>query len=841
MLTYFLVQWGSTLGALLLLAMSGAWTLWAFRERERPFLWLATPLAGIATLSLSLSFLYVLCRLTVPVAFVVSLLVNGSASLAIVWRRGREILPRRRRDLVFGLAALFVVTAGAVRVVQGTALRQREPTILLAAGSDMYGYSHMGDWMLRHPHETPVASPDRPYESFLEILVNYDTRHGAFLLAASAAWCRGTSTLFSLDFATGVAWSAALLGFAAAFARRPLLFVSLIGAVALSVWLRNARTGYFGKTLATPGCLLLAHVFLRTWQTRTAWRVVSCLVLAIGFGLCHTPSLLIAAVGLVFMGIAFARFSRWAFDRLNWSGSCEGEPGTGSLWKGLLLAAAMVLPLGAIFSAHLISVGKQTLDSFAIPVGLGCLGIVLARFLSWGLDRLRRRGPSDLQPETGSLWKGLLLATGMVLPLGVIFSAHLVSVSKQSVDHFAAPVDRVAAEALDLGTLWDTAEAERERAYLVGAALAFAFVGFFWALATRAVTAAGLILSSAVPLACWCTGQVWSVYQTQGMLYPLTLAGAALLLQQAAVRRSRWVRFAAIGLVLSLAAVRAPQFHRTLELCTDCTRKKPPFIAQSQVAAVVNQVGQRVVDLCHYDGRVCLTLLLELGARGIPFQLREPAWTTALAYRHWDAPAYAACGSYLISPWLESSSVTASSNRVPLEAAPNVGTWIGEVKAPLGIGRDNIRGYHFWIGGAPATAVVSNGTSAKATVEFVASIEIHSLVDRGRRTLVWEFEGQRSRRKVGVLARRRVCLPLPLGIPLVISLAPPLPVVEPVRIPLELPSGDHTLKLWVEQTAAPASSLANDESELRLLIGRFSLQRRVEKHVVRSNGQAAVH
>ena len=307
MLTYLLVQWASTLAALLLLAASGVWALWAFHERERPFLWLATPLAGIATLSLSLSFLYVLCRLTVPVGFVVAVLLNGTLSLAIVWCRRKEALSRRRRDVVVGLAALLGVSAGAVWVVQGTALRQGEPTILLAAGSDMFGYSHMGDWMLRHPHQMPVASPERPYESFLEILVNYDTRHGAFLLAAVAAWCRGTTTLFSFDFATGVAWSAALLGFAAAFARRPLLLVTLIAAVALSVWLRNGRTGYFGKTLAYPGCLLLAHVFLRTWQTSTRLRVISCLTLAIGFGLCHTPSLLIAAVGLICMGIALAR------------------------------------------------------------------------------------------------------------------------------------------------------------------------------------------------------------------------------------------------------------------------------------------------------------------------------------------------------------------------------------------------------------------------------------------------------------------------------------------------------------------------------------------------------
>jgi hypothetical protein len=746
MLAYFLVLWGSTLAALLLLAASGAWTLWAFRDRDRPYLWLASPLAGIATLSLSLSLLYAVCRLTVPVSFLIALLLNGAVTLAVCRRGAGEPLPRRRRDGILGLAALLAVAAGSVWVVQGTALRQGEPTILLAAGSDMYGYSHMADWMLRHPHEMPVASPDRPYESFLEILVNYDTRYGAFLLAAVTAWCRGTTTLFSLDFATGVAWTAALLGFAAAFARRPLLLLTLIAAAALSVWLRNARTGYFGKTLAYPGCLLLAYVFIQTWRTSTPLRLASCLVLGWGFALCHTPSLLAAAVGLV------------------------------------------------------------------------CMGIVIVRGLSWILDRAGRRQPFGVEREMGPLWRGPLLVAALLLPPGIIFSAHLVSVSEQTVSGFDAPSNLIFAESLDLGTHWDPAAGtERGRQYLIGAALALALVGFVFALAVRALTAAGLILSSAVPLSCWCTGRVWSVYQTQGLIYPLTLAGAALLLQQASARRSRWVRLATVCLVLGLAGVRLPQFHRTVQVCTDCTRKTTPFIAQSQVAAVLDRVGQGTVDLCHYDGRVCLTLLLELGARGIPCQFREPAWTTILAYRNWRAPEYVARGSHLVSPWIEDSSVAEPSARVSIPVTPNEGTWIGDVKPPNGLGRDGEHGYHFWLGRRPASAVLSNGTGEKVFGEFVATAEIHRLSeDTGRRTLLWSLDGQKGRIEVASPKTR-------------------------IRIPIQLPPGEHTLQLEVEQPAALDPSLPNDARKRRLLISRFALQGHVEETAERSNEQTAVH
>lgn len=747
MLAYFLVLLGSTLAALLLLAVAGAWSLWAFRDRDRPYLVLAAPLAGVATLSLSLSLLYEVCRLSVPVSFLIALLVNGAATLAVCGRGAREMLPRRWRDAFVGLAALLGIAGGSVWVVEGTALRQREPTILLAAGSDMFGYSHMGDWMLRHPHEMPVASPERPYESYLEYLVNDDnTRPGAFLLAAVTAWCRGTTTLFSLDFATGVAWSAALLGFAAAFARRPLLFLTLLAAAALSVWLRNARTGYFGKTLAYPGCLLLAHVFIQTWRTNTPLRLASCLVLGWGFGLCHTPSLLAASVGLV------------------------------------------------------------------------CMGIAIVRVLSWMLDRAGRRQPSDIEPETGPLWAGLALAAALVLPLGIVFWHHLISVSKQTVLAFAAPSDLVFAEALDLGTLWDPAAVtERTRQYLLGAALAFALVCFVFALAVRAATAAGMILSSTVPLACWCTGRIWSVYQTQGLIYPLTLAGAALLLQHAAVRRSRWFRFAGVCLLLGLAGVRLPQFHRTVQVCSHCTRKTTPFIAQSQVAAFLDRIGQGTVDVCHYDGRVCLTLLLELGARGIPFQFREPAWTTILAYRHWQVPEYAACGSQLVSPWIEELSAAASSVRVSLPVVSNEGTWIGELKTPNGLGRDVEHGYHFWLGSRPASAVLTNATAENVFVEFVATAEIHLVPgDPIRRTLVWSLDGKEGRIELASTKTR-------------------------IRIPFLLPPGDHTLKLGVEQLAAPGPSLSNDARELRLLIGRFSLQRRVEETAPSTSEPSADH
>lgn len=148
---------------------------------------------------------------------------------------------------------------------------------------------------------------------------------------------------------------------------------------------------------------------------------------------------------------------------------------------------------------------------------------------------------------------------------------------------------------------------------------------------------------------------------------------------------------------------------------------------------------------------------------------------------------------------------------------PNEGTWIGDVKPPNGVGRDVEHGYHFWLDSRPASALLSNGTAGNAFVEFVATAEIHPYPgDPIRRTLVWRLDGKEGRIEVASTKTR-------------------------IRIPFLLPPGDHTLKLGVEQLAAPGPTLSNDARELRLLIGRFSLQRRVEETAPTSSEPSADH
>ncbi|MBI1915730.1 MAG: hypothetical protein HYS12_13505 [Planctomycetes bacterium] len=721
---YFLAQCGSTLLALLALAAAGGWALVAFRNRERPYLWLAAPLAGIGTLSLSLTLLYDICRLRLPASFAVAMLLNVAATAAALWR-GRP-WQFRRREWALGLAALLGVTAAGVKVVQKTAIRQGEPTILITAGTDQFGYAQNGDWIVRHPHEEPAISPDRPYESWIawgHSLQGGDPRRGAYLLVALAGWCRGTTTLFSYDFATGVALIAGLLGFGAAFGRRFPVLLLLLAAVAVSVWLRNARTGFFGKTLAYPGGVLLVWLLIQTWHSASVPRVLSCLVLGSGFGLCHNV-------------LAIATFA-----------------------------------------------------------SLLCVGVVLVSLACRLLDRLGGRERPETEPAP--VWKGVLLGLLVVMPLGVCtFSAVRTYFNLRQSNDVLAP-DFIFAEALDVNINWEPMEVPSKlRHTLILASVGITATCLLWALACRAVVAAGLLLSGGILLAGWWSGRSWSMLQTQGILYPLTLAGVALLAQHRSVRRLLPLRLAALLLLLALAGLRGPQMIGTWREATRTNHGVPGFIAQSDIAAVLNRVQDGgVVDVCHQELCPCLALLAELGARDIPVQYRGLAWSHVVGYRRWAPRSFPNCGKYLITSWAQGAASASNSSCALWAVVRNEGAWVSQVKPPLGMGRDVPHGYHFWVGRDQTEIELSNGMAAPVEMEFVAYTEMPAApTDPRKCTCTWEVAGQKGK------------LDLKLS-------------DHEIHIPLRLPPGDHKLSLRVEQV----SPLCGDEGR-RLLLSRFGLR-----------------
>ena len=73
---------------------------------------------------------------------------------------------------------------------------------------------------------------------------------------------RRTSALFSYDWECGVALAAAIMGLGGLFATGPGSLALLLATAASSAWLTTSRTGFLGKTLAYPGCILLSALYL---------------------------------------------------------------------------------------------------------------------------------------------------------------------------------------------------------------------------------------------------------------------------------------------------------------------------------------------------------------------------------------------------------------------------------------------------------------------------------------------------------------------------------------------------------------------------------------------------
>src|SRR5262249_35580120 len=109
--------WLQTLLALVALGLAGGWALWPFRRDDRPYLWLAAPLAGVAVLSVTLSIFHFLLRLTIPAALALAapVLAGPTVFLFVRWRLSAP-LPAEcsiRGCWRWAVAALAGITAWA--------------------------------------------------------------------------------------------------------------------------------------------------------------------------------------------------------------------------------------------------------------------------------------------------------------------------------------------------------------------------------------------------------------------------------------------------------------------------------------------------------------------------------------------------------------------------------------------------------------------------------------------------------------------------------------------------------------------------------------------------------
>jgi hypothetical protein len=378
-----------TLAALALLAVIGGWTLWPFRTSTRPYLWLAAPLTGIAILSLTLTILYHTFGLALPLCLAICVPVSVAPTLVCLVRRWRQGGPVPGWKT--GLAALLGIGVWGAFASNGTAIRCGEPTVSMRDGSDTFGYAQVASWILQHPQEQASWNPSKPHEAYVHVM-DADPRPGAFLLTAAAGFVRQTTPVFSFDWLMGVALAAGVLALAGCFASGRGTLVLLLCAGILSSWFTLAHSGYLGKVLAYPGCILLASLLFSTWRQLSINKLLAGALLGLGVGLCHSPATPVTILGLLFGGSVLALASHWLPTR---SGSDQLQTQRAD-WqqfgRGLLVLAALLGPLMLLFSWWLwglasappsLDLAKTRLLSFALDLDNPHVPLVGPRLARW--------------------------------------------------------------------------------------------------------------------------------------------------------------------------------------------------------------------------------------------------------------------------------------------------------------------------------------------------------------------------------------------------------------------------------------------------------------------------
>ncbi|MBM3983467.1 MAG: hypothetical protein FJ304_25000 [Planctomycetes bacterium] len=704
---------GQTLLALLALGLAGGWALWPFRRADRPYLWAAAPLAGLLTLGGTLAVLYFFALLPFRWCLWLGLGLNALATVAVL-ARGRPGLPpvcARALGVTVALGAAYWGTVACNR----TAIDARQPTVAALDGSDMFGYAITADWLRAHTWAEPPRA-DRPFEVMLYVNMTVDGgRPLAFLIAAAAGEARGTTSLFSYDWASGVILAAALLGFGGVFASSPLTFALLVLGAGTSNWLANARSGFFGRSLAYPGTILVAGLFLIATERFTRARVAVLAALGSAAAFALAPVFAAVALGLVAGSYLGALAVVYLLNRV-------APPGDGTA--------------PGSFRARVLGPGAAAVLAFA--------AVAVPAFAAHYLPRNEIKVPG-----APANWP-------VVIPVALDLEPPAMPLLKPAT--------------------------ERKLVYGCAAVL---LLSAALALRHRQPVALALVGCALVVPASWALGQNL-LHTFQGVVYPLTLAGAAAL---AAPRAAAWWGAARVALVAVLVtgavALRVPQVRATASRYVYSKESPRTVVRQSDTDAIRALIGPDAVDVTvgHYaDNHVALA---ELVAQGVEVRLRPPAWDRSV--RNWarragcpDPDLFAPKARYSLverNAWAPPGTERFVGQRLKLVedrdalavlavTGTQEMTWDREWRPGV------------WVGNTPTTFYIHNGTgTARAVVLKADTSAGPAHPDRDRRTLRYALGAQ-----TGTLA---------------------LPKESAAAIPLRLEPGLNAVELSVVERADP--------------------------------------
>lgn len=300
-----LTEFGFSLLALCAFALTGGFILLPFAGR---YTMLATPLAGIALHGLGVSLLYGVFKLPYTTAAATTLTAGSLITLTAL------ALVRPRLPLLAAAVLGVPVVLVSIAICATASLTLGSAAITFMDGTDHAGYAHMADWLIGHGvTRAPVVSADLPYQSWPAYMLTSDPRFGSLAYLASMSILRGNSGLFAYDAACAVAVSAAVIGVAGIFAKRPATLALLTFGLLTTYWLDFAKTGYLGKLLAYPSALMLAGLLINRAPgelTLSAFLIIAAGVAALHSGIATALLLTVTAGACLLTKILMTRNCR---------------------------------------------------------------------------------------------------------------------------------------------------------------------------------------------------------------------------------------------------------------------------------------------------------------------------------------------------------------------------------------------------------------------------------------------------------------------------------------------------------------------------------------------------
>jgi hypothetical protein len=211
------------------------------------------------------------------------------------------------------VAMVTVLVAASCFVYLGLESRISSPALVFFAGSDQFGYAHLADWLNGNPGNVGFdASPENPWESWVQYMVTSDPRFGSISLAAIVSALTGRSGMFSYNLSCAMVMVTASVGLAGMFSQTVTGFVIVAVGVFLSSWLTVSMAGFFGKMLGYPTSLFSVGMFFalaRSSDDRGIRLPQMVAVLAVVIGACISFSALGTTVILLSIGAVFLLMS----------------------------------------------------------------------------------------------------------------------------------------------------------------------------------------------------------------------------------------------------------------------------------------------------------------------------------------------------------------------------------------------------------------------------------------------------------------------------------------------------------------------------------------------------